>query len=181
MSNGGTHPAAGGAHTHPEHAPAPAAPVNDRDPVVDMPRFLFALALLYLCALIALFITYTSWRAFRTNAPNAFGEIPVGVVWFGAVGAQVISLYGIFVHNREWRASYNYWHYARPLFGAVTGSIGALLYLVALRLGSTGHVTVNNLTFYAVAFIFGFADKSFLQLVKNVTDLIIKPSKPAGQ
>jgi hypothetical protein len=146
-----------------------------------MPRILFPLAVSYLSALVALFIVYVSWKGFRVNAPSAFGQIPVGVVWFGAVGAEVISLYGIFVHNQEWKASYNYWHYVRPLFGAVTGSVGALLYLVALRLGNSGTVSVDNVTFYAVAFIFGFADKSFLQMIKNVTDVIIKPAKQAGQ
>jgi hypothetical protein len=156
--------------------PPPPAAATD-EPVVPMPRTLFPLAVFYLSALITLFIVYVSWSAFRSNAPSSFGQIPVGVVWFGAIGAEVISLYGIFVHNHEWKASYNYWHYIRPLFGAVTGSIGALLYLVALQLGSKGKVTVDPLTFYAVAFIFGFADKSFLQMVKNVTDVIVKPGK----
>jgi hypothetical protein len=158
-------------------APNPTAASGD--PVVPMPRILFPLAVVYLSALIAIFIVYVSWSAFRSHAPAAFGQIPVGVVWFGAVGAEVISLYGIFMHNQEWKASYNYWHYIRPLFGAVTGSIGALLYLVALQLGTKGKVSVDPLTFYAVAFIFGFADKSFLQMVKNVTDVIVKPGKQA--
>ena len=85
------------------------------------------------------------------------------------------SLFGIFVHNSDWDSSYNYWYYSRPIFGAVTGSVGALLYLVLLNLGTTSTVRVDRLTFYAAAFVFGFADKAFMQILKSVTDVIIKP------
>jgi hypothetical protein len=145
------------------------------EPLVDMPVHIFVVALAYLAILVALFATYASWSAFRADAPKSFGQIPVGVVWFGATGAVIGSLFGIFNHNKQWKLSYNYWHYCRPLFGAVTGSIGALLYLVLLILGTTTAVRVQNVTFYAAAFVFGFADKSFIQLVQNVTAVIIKP------
>ncbi len=85
------------------------------------------------------------------------------------------SLFGVFVHNQDWDHSYDYWYYSRPLFGAVTGSVGALLYLVLLDLGTTNAVKVDHLTFYAAAFVFGFADKAFMQILKSVTDVIIKP------
>jgi hypothetical protein len=168
------------AHTETPSAPeppvsVPSAPTPYQEPLVDMPPYIFFLALAYLAILIAIFATYASWPAFRDNAPNSFGQIPVGVVWFGAVGAVVGSLFGIFNHNKQWKMSYNYWHYCRPLFGAVTGSIGALLYLVLLILGTTDQVKIQDVTFYAVAFVFGFADKSFIQLVQNVTAVIIKP------
>ncbi len=153
----------------------PPAKVPYEEPLVDMPPYIFFIALAYLATLIALFVTYESWSAFRGHAPTSFGQIPVGVVWFGAVGAVIGSLFGIFNHNKQWKLSYNYWHYCRPLFGAVTGSVGALLYLVLLILGTTNAVKVQNVTFYAVAFVFGFADKSFIQMVQNVTAVIIKP------
>ena len=76
---------------------------------------------------------------------------------------------------QKWETSYDYWHYCRPLFGAVTGSIGALIYLVLLHLGSASIVKVDPLTFYVVAFVLDFADKSFMQLLQNVTTVIIKP------
>ena len=76
---------------------------------------------------------------------------------------------------QKWETSYDYWHYCRPLFGAVTGSIGALIHLVLLHLGSASIVKVDPLTFYVVAFVLDFADKSFMQLLQNVTTVIIKP------
>lgn len=144
------------------------------EPVIMKPH-IFVLAVTYLAALLALFVIYVTWSSFRSHVPASFGQIPVGVVWFGATGAEIASLYGIFVHNKTWYTSYNYWHYCRPMFGAVTGSIGALMYLVLLKLGSKSAITVDSLTFYAVAFVLGFADKSFMQLLQNVTNVIIKP------
>jgi hypothetical protein len=142
---------------------------------LGMPRRIFWLALAYLALLLALFAIYITWPGFRSRLPVSLGQIPIGVVWFGATGAVMASLYGIFVHNRDWNTSYNYWHYCRPFFGAVTGSVGALVYLVLLHLGSASSVKVDPLTFYVVAFVLGFADKSFMQLLQNVTTVIVKP------
>ncbi|HWN60194.1 MAG TPA: hypothetical protein VNO25_05940 [Streptosporangiaceae bacterium] len=140
-----------------------------------MPVHIFVLAATYLVALIAVFVVYVTWPSFRSHIPASFGQLPVGIVWFGATGAVIASLYGIFVHNKSWDSSYNYWHYCRPIFGAVTGSVGALIYLILLNLGSKSAIKVDSLTFYVVAFVLGFADKSFIQMLQNVTNVIIKP------
>lgn len=151
-------------------------PTSDRpEKAGDMPRIIFFLTLTYLLLLIALFITYVTWSAFRLRVPTSLGPLPVGAVWFAAAGAVVSSLWGIFRYNHSWKRSFDYHYYIRPLFGAVTGSIGALIYLVLLNLGSKAKVVVDRDTFYVVAFVFGYADYAFLQLVRNVTDVIIKP------
>jgi hypothetical protein len=156
----------------PQEKRSPSAP--PQTPAV-MPVHIFVLAATYLVALIAVFIIYVTWPSFRSHVPASLGELPVGIVWFGAIGAVIASLYGIFVHNKTWDSSYNYWHYCRPIFGAVTGSVGALIYLILLNLGSKSAITVDSLTFYVVAFVLGFADKSFIQMLQNVTNVIIKP------
>lgn len=148
---------------------------------LGMPRGIFWLALAYLAVLLALFAMYITWPGFRSRLPMSLAQIPFGVVWFGATGAVMASLYGIFVHNRDWNTGYNYWHYCRPFFGAVTGSIGALMYLVLLHLGSAHTGGVDPLTFYVVAFVLGFADKSFMQLLQNVTTVIVKPGNQSVQ
>ena len=148
---------------------------------LGMPPIVFPLALVYLVILFAVFATYISVPGFRDHIPASLGTIPIGVVWFGATGAVMASLYGIFVHNRNWNASYNYWHYCRPFFGAVIGSVGALVYLVLVHLGSASSVKVDPLTFYVVAFVLGFADKSFMQLLQNVTTVIVKPGNQSDK
>jgi hypothetical protein len=149
-------------------------------PSAVMPLHIFVVAVVYLVALIVLFVIYVSWQAFRSHVPASFGQLPAGVVWFAATGGVIASLYGIFVHNQTWDSSYNYWHYCRPIFGGVTGSVGALIYLVLLNLGSKSAVKVDTPTFFVVAFVFGFADKSFMQMLQNVTNVIIKPGGKAS-
>jgi hypothetical protein len=150
---------------------------NPLDQPGIMPVHIFVLALIYLILLAVLFIAYVSSPSFRSGTPTHFGQLPMGILWFGATGAVMASLFGIFTHNREWKPSYNYWHYCRPLFGAVAGSIGALIYLVLLKLGNSSSVKVDDTTFYVAAFVFGFADGSFIQLIQNVTAMLIRPSK----
>lgn len=164
--------AAADAAAGPHEGQSPSPPPKKPDP---MPRLVFALAVSYLVILLAVFVIYVTWPSFRSRVPASLGQLPVGIVWFGATGAVIASLYGIFVHNQNWDRSYDYWHYCRPLFGAVTGSVGALIYLILLNLGSKSAIKVDSLTFYVVAFVLGFADKSFMQMLQNVTSVIIKP------
>ncbi|MFZ0168072.1 MAG: hypothetical protein WAL64_01465 [Candidatus Dormiibacterota bacterium] len=140
-----------------------------------MPPHIFYIAVGYLVVLISLFVAYFTVPWLHSHVPGYLGTIPSGVVWFGATGAVMASLYGIFVHNQHWDPSYTYWHYCRPLFGAVTGSIGALIYLVLLKIGDNATPKIDNQTFFVVAFVLGFADGAFMQLLHKVTSVIIKP------
>jgi hypothetical protein len=88
---------------------------------------------------------------------------------------------GLFAYNANWDNSYNLRNYSRPLFGAVTGSIGALMYWVLLTIGSTTTVDVRVETFYIVAFVLRFADKAFGEMLQNVTNVIIKPGTNSSQ
>src|ERR1044072_8844845 len=55
------------------------------------------------------------------------GSIPIGVVWFGALGAVVISLTGIVEHASDWDTNFNLWHLSRPLVGAALAVVGVLI------------------------------------------------------
>jgi hypothetical protein len=143
-----------------------------------MPRRVFYIELAYLLLLAALFVVYWSDDAFRDALPTV-GNIPVQVVWFGAVGAVLAGLGGVFMHNESWNNSYNYWHYSRPLVGAVVGGIGALLYYVTIIVGSTNVVTPRAVTFEAVGFLFGFADKAFREQIEKLTRMILGPGTQA--
>ena len=74
---------------------------------------------------------------------------------------------GLFACNANWDNSYNLRNYSRPLFGAATGSIGALMYRVLLTIGSTTKVDVRVETFYIVAFVLRFADKAFGEMLET--------------
>jgi hypothetical protein len=158
--------------THPGGSPPTSQSPKLADP---MPWYIFPLALTYMVVLLSLFAIYVTSPTVRNALPHHFGELPAAVVWFGALGAVLKSLYGVFTYNASWDATFNVWHVSRPVIGAVTGSMGAVIYLVLLKLGNTGATKVDFLTFCVAAFAFGFADSAFLEVLKNVTNILIKP------
>lgn len=113
------------------------------------------------------------------------GRLPVGLLWFAAVGGSLASLSGIFYHHKtDWKESYDLWHMLRPWTGLVMGLLGAFLLLVSTELATT---TVSNTShtaapsgfnpdiYYAAAFITGFAEGPFRALVKRLTTAIFGP------
>lgn len=93
---------------------------SDRNGLVSetAPALLVVIAVAYLLLLLTIGATYFAWSPLQTALPSTFGPIPIAVPWWGAVGAVVGSLYGIFFHNKSWDPSYDVWHYSRPLVGA---------------------------------------------------------------
>ncbi len=136
-----------------------------------MPSRIFLVAMTYLVLLIALFVFYSSSHWLRHALPT-LGPIPIQVAWFGATGAVLSGLGGVYYHNQHWDPAYDYWHYSRPFVGAVVGGIGSLLFYVSVSVGTKNSVVPNILTFDAVAFVLGFADDAFRDLIKKVTTLL---------
>jgi hypothetical protein len=152
----------------------------------DMPEkrealTIFLFEITYLVLLIVLFFVYVLSDGLRDALP-ALGPIPIQVAWFGATGGVLAGLGGVYFHNQHWDPAYNFWHYSRPLVGAVVGGIGSLLFYVSISIGTKNAVEPNALTFDAVAFILGFADDAFRDLIKKVTTLLFgagqKPQQP---
>ncbi|HWD96876.1 MAG TPA: hypothetical protein VG246_10695 [Acidimicrobiales bacterium] len=140
-----------------------------------MPPLIFCLEFAYLLALGVVFYAYHHSAGFRDDF-SGVGPVPIGVVWFGALGGVMVGMSDIFFHNRHWDEGYNYWHIARPFLGAAAGGVGALLLYVAILLGNRQAPEPDHLTFEVAAFIFGFADDAFRAMVKKVTDVLIAPA-----
>lgn len=113
-------------------------------------------------------------------------RLPLGVIWFGALGGSLASLTGIFWHHRvDWDDSFNPWHELRPWTGLVMGSIGAFMLLVSTELATLGTaaaassvrapVAFNPDIYYVAAFLAGFAEAPFRALVKRMTDAVFGP------
>jgi H+/Cl- antiporter ClcA len=116
------------------------------------------------------------------------GLLPLGIVWFGAVGGSLASLTGIFWHHRvDWNDSYNLWHKLRPWTGLVMGTVGAFLLLVTTELATAGTTAARSQSaaptkfnpdiYYAAAFLAGFAESPFRALVKRLTDAVFGPGQ----
>lgn len=141
-----------------------------------MPVHVFVLEMIYLIALMVLLIVYKTDDSFRDALPP-LGPLPIQIVWFGATGAVLAGIGGIYFHNQSWDHRYDYWHYSRPLVGGVVGGVGCLLFYVSIALGSAKGVTPNAVTFDAVAFILGYADDAFRSLIAKLTQLLFAPGK----
>jgi hypothetical protein len=196
----------------------------------------FILALLYLTVILAIGLIFFVKRDLLFFVPdaNAFGSVPLAVPWFGALGAVLISLTGVFEHEHDWDLSYWPWHVARPLIGVALGVVSVLIMQAGiLAVGSTpiqqptptpvstqtaatptptpaakptptptGAVTQtptptstptsqgstgqnqpgnskgpvpSNLLYYLVAFLVGYREETFRELMKRLVDIILAP------
>lgn len=76
----------------------------------------------------------------------------------------------------------------RPLFGAVLGTIGFFLFVLILSSSGTTPKFLNNppdptsakdyIIYYVVAFLAGYREETFRELIQRVTDMILKPAVP---
>jgi IPT/TIG domain len=135
--------------------------------------------------LVALGVFVVSYRVHWIDArSDFFGPIPFLVPWFGAVGAVVLSLKGVFDHRgRSWNGEYCFWHWSRPLVGGVVGTVSVLILQSGiLAVGGTlpneaqGPATTKNLLYYIVAFVVGYREDVFRELIARLADTLFSTS-----
>src|SRR5262245_22130167 len=64
---------------------------------------------------------------FHDQLISSVGSVPIGVIWFGAVGAVVTSLNGVIDHARDWDEDMYPWHVSRPVVGGLLAIVGVLI------------------------------------------------------
>jgi hypothetical protein len=147
------------------------------NPCVKVPHSVLVVAVVWAAVLVACFFLYERDAAFAHFVKFKLGRLPFEAIWFGAVGGFLISAQGIFMHNREWRHSYDYWHYARPLLGALIGTLGCLIFLVLNEAATKEAVTANPVFYDVIALAIGYREESFRTLIEKLFDTIILPGK----
>lgn len=142
----------------------------------DMPGWVFVCQVLWALGLLGLFLAYVHSND-RLGLPRSFGKVPVEAPWLGAVGGLLASLGGISYFSRgRWEARFNYWHPVKPLMGLASGAVACLLITVLVRVAtSSAKLELDTTALDAVAFVFGFAESAFRELVKSVTDVFLRP------
>jgi hypothetical protein len=126
------------------------------------------------------FIYFKDWLPF----PRTWGPVPLGVPWFGALGAVLISLSAVFdFTGKAWDSRWELWHYSRPFVGATVAIVAVLIFQAGiLSIGSDptpssrGGAT-KDLAFYVIAFIVGYREETFRELVKRVVDVLLAPAE----
>lgn len=144
------------------------------------PRWLFALELGYVAFLVAGAVSYGQWDWLRRLLPAMAGPIPISVAWWGAMGGVTISLTGIFRHAGDWRSDYNDWHIARPILGAVMGSVGFLVFVVVIRsTGTTPNTSsaTGRPVYDLIAFLLGYREEVFRELLRKAVDVLLAPGR----
>jgi hypothetical protein len=154
------------------------------------PSFFFWLAMMYTALLLLMGAIY-NMSALDPKPTLVGGILPIAVPWFGALGAVTISLEGVFVWNQQWDKKHNYWHIGRPLFGAVLGIVAFFLFVVIGSAAGTPPKFLDSvpgakdipplkdfIIYYVLAFLVGYREETFRELIKRATDLILKPGTP---
>lgn len=175
-----------------QNTSSPSSPVWPGD---DVPGYLFPLEMLYLLVLGAVAYLYALHQPITIDQvvipplrdvmpPNVAG-VPISIPWFGALGAVLIGLYGIFDHShRDWQRSLNRWYLARPFTGAVLGTLGYIIFVAVIRATGLNPPTQDafgKLVYFAVAFVVGFREETFRLLIKRVADLIVGPGQSGAR
>ena len=155
-------------------------PAGARAPRGSSKEFIFFLQVVYLVALGVFAVAYrVHWIEPRRSF---FGPVPFLVPWFGAVGATLLSLSAVFdKRGRDWDVDYRFWHWARPLVGAIVATITVLILQSGIL--AVGGVTPNkapagtakNLLYFVFAFVVGYREEIFRSLIKRLADVILTP------
>lgn len=150
---------------------------REKEELVRRPPWALPLALGYAVLLVCAVILDARSPAFAAWLPHPLGPIPLGMIWWGALGGTVISLDGILAHSQDWDHRLDAWHIARPLLGAVAGAVGYLILLVVVRgaVGAALTPTSGRLEFDLVAFILGFREETFRTLLRRAADMLLSP------
>ncbi len=147
------------------------------NPFVIVPTAVLVVSVLWLLLLIASFVCFERIDGFADFAEFNLGQLPFESIWFGAMGGWLISAQGIFDHNHSWKRSYDFWHYVRPVLGAVIGTLGCLIFIVLNEAATTDSVTPNPVFYDVVALTIGYRESSFRQLITKLLDTVLGPGK----
>jgi hypothetical protein len=150
------------------------------------PYFFFWLGLTYTLLLMLVAVAYNV-SYMKPDPCLIGGMLPIAVPWFGALGAVTISLEGVFQWSESrWNPEYNYWHFGRPLFGAVLGTISFFIFILIvsssgttpkfLEIPTVAIAPKDFIVYYVVAFLAGYREQTFRELIRRVTDMILKPA-----
>jgi hypothetical protein len=153
--------------------------------------------------LFLLMLALLAWAYFTPTAPAwlrapaAFGVIPSGVLWFGALGGVLISLTGVHDHRYDWDPRYWTWHLLRPAFGAAVATIAVLIVMAgilavgvqpspatepgSLSGGQEGPAgDTKQLFYFLVAFLVGYREEHFRELIKRLGDVLFTSAPQAS-
>jgi hypothetical protein len=156
-------------------------PTQSLPPVSPVPKLLYLAQVSYLVILFGLALAYADIKELRAAVPDPIGPVPLGVIWFGALGGAVISIDGAVKHRADWDPRMTVWHYMRPLVGMALGTVSYLIFVVVVAASGARPVTNGAIVYYLVAFVVAYREETFRNLIKRATDVLLASGgKSAG-
>lgn len=155
---------------------------NQKSPIIG-PGLVVLVEVFYLLVLFAVGLIYLTGlrKLLPFTLPDSFGSLSIGVPWFGALGAVIISLSGIVDHRNDWDPSLTFWHFTRPLIGASLAIISVLIFQVGILAVASNPTPSQSVTaspnqlYYLIAFVIGYREEIFRELIKRLADVILTP------
>jgi hypothetical protein len=159
------------------HEPAEHSVVDRGLSGESVPKWLVGVDVGYVIVLGALALWWGRSSRLRGDFPWSGTGVPVEVLWWGALGAVTVSLAATTKFRDDWDRTLNAWHLARPVLGAVLGAVSYLIFVVVIAsAGATrSSASAGHLTFYLVAFLVGYREETFRQLINRATDALLGP------
>jgi hypothetical protein len=138
-------------------------------------------------------IAWTGWLVVTNQPilgypiPPTLRIVPTAVPWYGALGGVMISLVGVHEHRYDWDQRYWTWYVARPFVGAFVAIVAVLIFqsgILAVGLNpsapSATPAVPQDLFYYVLAFVTGYREDSFRQLIKRVADVLLTSKEHAN-
>lgn len=126
-----------------------------------------------IAVLAALAVVYFRYQTVSDVVPEPIRELPIWMVWFGALGAVAYSLRGVYSYAGEnWNPSFGLWHFGHPVSGAIAGGVTYVL-LWAVNPAQRPAIPTGEVA----AFIVGTQDRLFFEFLNKVGRLVLTTDK----
>jgi hypothetical protein len=106
-------------------------------------------------------------------------------LWCGAVGGTTIAYWGLVKHTiqLDFDDQYTLWYFFKPMLGAVFGLVTVVVLQAGVfTLGGDVQLTDDNrLPLYIAAFLAGFSERFFMQLIDRVITAIFGGSPESSK
>jgi hypothetical protein len=157
--------------------------------ISKQPKFFAGVAVAWIVVLLILVVLWWKDALILGDMKDPVGGIlPLIVPWAGALGGAAISLVGTAKHSRDWDDSWNIWHAIRPVSGAVAGTVSFFIVVMVLRtaggIDESARLTSKPSSlglFFVIAFVTGFRDSIFLNLIAEVAKVLFSSGKEAAE
>lgn len=102
-------------------------------------------------------------------------------LWTGAVGGTTTVFWGLIKHRIEldFDRIYVMWYILKPILGAITGVVSVLIVKAGLwSMQGPEALVKNDLPLFVIAFLAGFSERFFIQLIDRVITALFGGDQP---